>query len=205
MKKFLLLILVVFSMVSLKAQSYDHHEFLLNYGVLTPDRFYTFKSAILDDQLPDNRYIRDNYKSNGNLFFTYRFVSLNELLLWGATVGYGTSTSEVYYIGQKQGVIDRQFVTGAFELQYRYVNNGFFQMYSGLGLGVTVGKEQFTSETEGIDSGNRTMILPGYQINFAGVRFGKRLGITFELGYGYKGIMNIGIAYSVYKFGHKKY
>jgi len=205
MKKFLLLIIITFSFISLRAQSYNHHEFTLSYGVLTPDRFYTFKSSILDDQLPDSRYIRDNYKSSGNVFLTYRFVSLNEFLMWGGTVGYGVSSSEVYYLGQKQGVMNRQFMTGAFELQYRYVNDGAFQMYSGIGVGLTVGKEQFTTETEGMSSDNRTMILPGYQINLAGVRFGKRLGVFLELGYGYKGIMNVGIAYSVYKFGNKKY
>ena len=78
-------------------------------------------------------------------------------------------------------------------------------MYSGLGVGVTAGKEEFTAETAGLNSDSRTMILPGYQINLAGVRFGKRLGVYLELGYGYKGIMNIGIAYSVYKFGNRKY
>ena len=205
MKKFLLLVFITFLGLNLKAQSFDHHEFSLSYGVLTPDRFYTFKSSILDDQLPDSRYIRDNYKSNGNLFLTYRFVSLNEFLVWGGTVGYGTSSAEVYYLGQKQGIVERQFISGAFELQYRYVNNGDFQMYSGLGVGVTAGKEQFTAEAAGMNSNNRTMILPGYQINLAGVRFGKRLGVYLELGYGYKGIMNIGIAYSVYKFGNRKY
>jgi len=205
MKKFLLLVLFAYSFIGLRAQSYDHHEFSLSYGVLTPDRFYTFKSSILDDQLPDSRYIRDNYSSPGNLFLTYRFVSLNEFLMWGGAVGYGTSSAEVYYLGQKQGVMDRQFISGVVELQYRYVNNGFFQMYSGVGVGLTVGKEQFTAETDGISSDNRTMILPGYQVNLAGVRFGKRLGIFLELGYGYKGIMNIGLAYSVYKFGNRRY
>ncbi len=205
MKKIFLLLFVLFSLAGLRAQSYHHHDFSLSYGMLTPDRFYTFKSAILDDQLPDNRYIRDNYTSEGNVFFTYRFVTLNEFLMWSGTVGYGTNSSEIFYMGQKQGIIDRQFITGAFELQYRYVNNGSFQMYSGAGIGLTMGKELFTARAEGLTSDNRTMILPGYQINLAGVRFGKRLAVYLELGYGYKGIMNAGIAYSVYKFGHKKY
>ncbi len=205
MKKIFLLLFVLFSVAGLRAQSYHHHDFSLSYGMLTPDRFYTFKSAILDDQLPDSRYIRDNYKSPGNVFFTYRFVTLNEFLMWSGTVGYGTSSSEIFYMGQKQGIIDRQFITGAFELQYRYVNNGSFQMYSGAGIGLTLGKELFTAQAEGLTSDNRTMMLPGYQINLAGVRFGKRLAVYLELGYGYKGIMNVGLSYSVYKFGHKKY
>lgn len=192
-------------MLNMNAQSFNHHDFSLSYGVVTPERFYTFKSSILDDQLPDNRYIRDNYSSSGNLFFTYRFVSLNEFLVWGGTVGYGISSMEVYYMGQKQGVIDRQFITASFELQYRYVNNGFFQMYSGIGVGLIAGKERFTSEIEGVNSDSRNMFLPGYQLNLAGVRFGKRLGVYLELGYGYKGIMNIGISYSVYKIGNKQY
>ena len=108
-------------------------------------------------------------------------------------------------MGQKQGVIDRQFITASFELQYRYVNNGFFQMYSGIGVGLIAGKERFTSEIEGVNSDSRNMSLPGYQLNLAGVRFGKRLGVYLELGYGYKGIMNIGISYSVYKIGNKQY
>ena len=206
MIKKLLLLLVVFStFVNLQAQSYDHHEFSISYGVLNPDRFYAFKSPTLDDQLPDDRYIRDNYSSMGNMFFTYRFVSLNEYLMWGGTVGYGTGTSDVYYMSIKEGTIDRQFITGAVELQFRYVNKGSFQMYSGLGLGITYGQEQFNAIAEGATSGDRSMILPGYQANLIGVRFGKRLAGYLELGFGYKGIMNVGIAYSIYKFGHKKY
>jgi len=206
MKKLLLLLFIIISVSSLKAQSFDHHEFSLSYGVITPDRFYSFKSPTLDDQLPDDRYVRDNYKSMGNLFLSYRFISLNEYFMWGGTVGYGTSTSDVYYMSVNQGTVDRQFITGAFELQFRYVNNGPFQMYSGLGLGVTYGMEQFTaSDDSGIKSGNRSMILPGYQVNVVGVRFGRRLAGYLELGFGYKGIMNVGIAYTFYKFGNRNY
>jgi hypothetical protein len=205
MKKFFVLILFFSSLVSLKAQNYDHHEFSLSYGVISPDVFYSFNSPLLNDQLPDERYVRDNYSSMGNIFLTYRFVSLNEYFMWGGTAGYGTSSADVYYMSEKKGVMDRQFITGAFEVQFRYVNNGPFQMYSGLGLGVTYGMEQFTAATDNITSGDRTMILPGYQVNLVGVRFGKRLGGFAEFGFGYKGIVNFGLSYSIYKFGHRNY
>jgi len=205
MKKLVLLFFILSSFAHLQAQSYDHHEFSISYGVLNPDFFYAFKSPILDDQLPDNRYIRDNYSSMGNVFLTYRFVSLNEYFMWGGTIGYGTGTSDVYYMSIKEGTIDRQFITGALELQFRYVNKGSFEMYSGLGLGITYGKEHFNAIDEGVTSDDRTMILPGYQANLVGMRFGKRLAVYLELGFGYKGIVNTGIAYSFYKFGHKKF
>ena len=206
MKKFLFLFFIISSLTGVQAQSFDHHEFSLSYGVITPDMFYPFKTSVLDDQLPDDRYVRDNYKSMGNLFLTYRFISLNEYFMWGGTVGYGTSSSDVYYMSVNQGTVDRQFITGAFELQFRYVNDGPFQMYSGLGLGVTYGMEQFNATGDsGIKSGTRSMILPGYQVNVVGVRFGRRLAGYLELGFGYKGIMNAGIAYTFYKFGSKNY
>ena len=205
MKKLLLLVLILSSFIGLKAQSYDHHEFSLSYGVISPDRFYAFKSPTLDDQMPDDRYVRDNYSSKGNVFLTYRFISLNEYLMWGGTVGYGTSSSDVYYMATKTGVMDRQFITGAFELQFRYVNDGPFQMYSGLGVGLTMGQEHYNAIDASATSGDRTMVLPGYQINVVGVRFGRRLAGYLELGFGYKGIMNVGLAYTFYKFGRKGY
>ena len=206
MKKLLFFVLIFFAVASMQAQSFDHHYFSLSYGVISPDRFYPFSSSTLDDQLPDDRYVRDNYSSMGNVFLTYRYISLNEYLMWGGTVGYGTTSSDVFYMAVNQGTIDRQFITGAFELQFRYVNDGPFQMYSGLGLGVTYGMEHFTaSDDSGINSGDRSMILPGYQVNVVGVRFGNRLAGYLELGFGYKGIMNVGLSYTFYKFSNKDY
>ena len=206
MKKVLSL-LFLFLSAGLWAQNYDHHDFSLSYGVLSPDRFYTFKSSSIEDQLPDDRYVRDNFTSPGNIFLTYRFTPLNEYISYGSTVGYGASSAEVYYMAMLQGTVNRTFYTAAFEFQVRYVNDGPFQMYSGAGVGITYGLEDFTANPDavGMNSKNSSMILPGYQINLVGVRFGKRLGGYLEFGFGYKGVVNLGLAYSFYKFGRRKY
>jgi hypothetical protein len=123
----------------------------------------------------------------------------NELFLWGITAGYSSSASKIYNVGQYEGELNRQFITVALEWEYRYVNQGPIQVYSGLGLGFTYATEELTPPSElGVERDTGNISTFAYQLNAVGVRIGKKFGGFAEFGYGYKGIINLGFSVQLF-------
>lgn len=179
--------------------SYDHHDLSVSYGALLPDQFNNVESSMLNERYPDKRYVRDQYSSMGALFITYRHVLKNEVMLFGVTAGYSSSTAEIYNVGQYEGELARQFITVAVEWEYRYINRGPVQIYSGLGLGYTYGTEKLTPPPEqGSMEGTGDVSSIAYQVNAVGIRIGKKFAGFAEFGYGYKGIANIGFSVQLF-------
>jgi len=180
-------------------RSYLHHDILLSYGIPSPDLFKSINSSMLDEQFPDKRYIRDNYSGLGNINLTYRYVSENEMLFYGISGSYNKTKGEIYNIGQFEGDLTRIFITIAIEGQYRYQNMNKVQLYSGIGIGYTFGSETLVPPSEGgkaDSSGNINNIA--WQINAIGIRIGNSIAGFAEFGYGYKGIVNIGLSIQLY-------
>lgn len=201
MKKGLLIFLLIsFSFTGLKAQfaSYNKHDVSLSYGFFSPDQFMSVESTMLNDQFDDKRYVRDNFSSMGNIFLTYRHVNRAETVFWGVSLGYGQTKSEIYYVGQYAGELNRTFYTLAFEGQYRYVNKGLIQVYSGLGLGVTYGQETLSATAYHPVESSGDILRVAYQLNVAGIRVGEKFAGFAEFGYGYKGIVNFGLSLQLF-------
>lgn len=203
MKKILLVIIVFISVQLVNAQdyyrSYDHHGIQIGYGAFIPDQFNNFETSMLDELYPQQREVRDRFSSIGTFFLTYRHVFKNENMLWGVTAGYSSSSSEIYNIGQYEGVLDRQFISFAIEWDYRYVNRNGIQLYSGFGLGYTYGTEKLTPPEESVNpvsTGDISSVA--YQLNAVGIRLGKKYAFFLELGYGYKGIFNTGFSVQLF-------
>ena len=66
----------------------------------------------------------------------------------------------------------------------------FFELYSGLGLAITLVAEEYSN-----NEGNTYYPIPGVHITGMGVRYGKKLGGFIEIGAGSKGFMSAGISY----------
>ncbi len=72
--------------------------------------------------------------------------------------------------------------------EYHYLNKEFIQVYSGGAIGGTFK----TSNTNGTIENDHGF---NFQLNLIGVRIGKKVAGTLELGVGYKGIINAGLSY----------
>ena len=203
MSRFILLFVFFSFTMCIYAQdyerSYDHHDIMISYSLWHPDQIQKFDSEMLNERYPDRRYVRDEYSSPGSIFLTYRHMLRNETMFFGVTAGYGTSTCKIYNVGQYEGELDRLFITAAIEFEYRYVNQGPVQVYSGLGLGYTYATEELTPPPElGTSSDSGDISNVAYQANVVGVRVGKKFGGFAEFGYGYKGIVNIGLSLQLF-------
>ncbi len=180
-------------------RSYLHHDIMISYGIPSSDMFSKINSSMLDDKFPDGRYIRDNFKETGVISLTYRRVSKSEKFFWGATAGFNQTKGEIYNVGTFEGNLKRSFITVAFEGQYRYQNLKKVQIYSGIGIGYTIGNEILTPPPDsGSETSTGSIIAFAWQINAIGMRFGNNIGGFIELGYGYKGIINAGLSIQLY-------
>lgn len=199
MKQLLLFATLIVLYTSGTAQSFDRsylrNDLMISYGIPSTDMFLDIKSSMLDDKFQDSRYLRDNYGGSGIAALTYRRVSKSEMFFWGIGAAYNTTKGEIYFLGNHEGELKRSFITIAFEGHYRYQNLKKVQLYSGIGFGYSLGSETLTPPAETGNpaiSGNINRIA--YQINAIGIRIGNNIGGFLELGYGYKGIVNVGFS-----------
>ncbi|RLD71800.1 MAG: hypothetical protein DRJ10_19140 [Bacteroidetes bacterium] len=172
---------------------------MVSYGLPSTDIFQDINSTMLDDKFPDLRYIRDNYRGSGIINLIYRYVSENEMMFLGISGSYNQTVGDIYNVGQLEGELNREFITVAVEGQYRYQNMNKVQLYSGIGIGYTFGNETLNPPAS---SGNATSIGSinsiAWQINAIGIRVGKSFAGFAEFGYGYKGIVNVGLSLQLY-------
>ena len=73
-------------------------------------------------------------------------------------------------------------------VRFNYFHKGITDLYSGLSFGA-----KLMMETTKHDGTIAVTAGPAFQLTALGVRFGKRVYGTVELGYGYKGLLNVGI------------
>ncbi len=180
-------------------KSYLHHDFMISYGLPSTDIFQKTSSSMLDEKFPDRRYIRDNYSGTGIIILTYRYVSENEMLFLGISGSYNKTVGDIYNVGQLEGELNRNFITLAIEGQYRYQNMNKVHLYSGIGIGYTFGNETLNPPTDsGKETSTGNINSIAWQINALGIRVGKSIAGFAEFGYGYKGIVNIGLSIQLY-------
>ena len=71
-------------------------------------------------------------------------------------------------------------------------------MYSGLGVGYTTTQLKFRPAENSLSKASKENSgLFSFHVTTLGFRFGKKAAITGELGFGYKGIANIGFSYQL--------
>jgi len=83
---------------------------------------------------------------------------------------------------------NRYYYTMAIEGIFNYLNKPNVRLYGLVGFGGTL------TNVPDFEVFKNT-VIPNFQINPFGVSFGDKIAGYFELGYGYKGILNAGIAY----------
>jgi hypothetical protein len=142
-----------------------------------------------------------------NYFGTYRYYITNGLAL-GISVGTqttsGKDTCNCTVPGTQPGKgplydFSTRTITVGAELTWVIASEQFFQVYQGLGAGVSFFDEHDTYPDKTTSS--LTGIRYVGQVTLGGLRFGRALGAYVEIGYGYKGIVNGGLSYQA---GHRK-
>ncbi len=193
-------------------QSAYKNEVALSYGYVTRDNFLTnplrfVKVYKLNDSLRYDMRKADAYKlfgteksvgygsfrSSGALFGSYR-RNLFQWLSVGLTAGFEKESKDLVIEGMNVGLYTRYVFTIAPELQARYYHRGATTMYGALGIGNSFVSEQYTSLTSDkhLDA---TDNYAGFQVSPIGIKVGRKLNGFGEIGFGYKGMVQLGISY----------
>jgi len=199
--------------VQLKTPSH-RNEIAAGYGYVTREQLLngfgkTSKLYIVNDS---NRYtlastiaykLFGNYnnvsfgapKRTGALMLTYRRSVLPWLTI-GITVGYEHEKKELMSGGAAIGMYKRTSVTLAPECQLIYTRKGLVTYYGFLGVGSAFITGKYTSNSSSATyKYTANMVNP--QITPLGIKVGKRLSGLGEIGFGYKGILHLGLAYTM--------
>jgi len=191
-----LLITAMIICITQFAFSQEHfNEISLNYGIATTDDVSTAFGTIFEDIVYDmfGDSTQYNNSSTGVFLFTYQH-QFSKVISAGPVFGFEMLETDVTYNDVTIGTIKHNTFTLGIEGRVDYLNKEYFGMYLGLGIGATLIKVKSSSDET--DTGD---IDPNSHFNFhitaLGFRVGKQFGGIAELGYGYRGLANVGLYY----------
>lgn len=195
MKKRICLIYVFTSLflIQLHAETpqlgFNKHEVRAGVGFWGSNEFISSYSDVATIGLTGGMYSVSNEKTSGDYSLTYRY-SLKKRFSVGASLVYSNLKEDLYSNGDYSGKSTNNYFTIAPEIEYRYVDADIFKMYMFAGAGLTINNQEVT--TDGKASVSNTPYF-NFQISPLCIRLGKAFGFYLETGFGYKGIMNLGL------------
>ena len=155
-----------------------------------------------DDVVPidlNGRTLTDRYRlgrySSGDRIRTQAFSLgyTQELSQW-LSLGVQAAYSGIYQSQRLEGMTTDRLYTHRFALypavRFTYLNRPIIRLYSGAGLGVGMKwKHEF------FDRDVEYSVFPTGQVTFFGLSVGHRLFANWEIGYGVKGYLTLGMGY----------
>lgn len=200
MKKRLLFFLLILFAVNSYSQETIH---LISTG-------YGFSSTInntkkLDDMLAASLKTVDFFKeqySTGISYVSYKYALETSYVSLGATYAFEMKNGNIFTSAENSegGIIKnflgnytKSFHTVAAEVKYDYYRKKLFGLYAIGGFGITFQKEKYTPEQSlNSEVGNNTFF--NLQLTPLGIKYGEQFVVFGEIGFGYKGLLNIGFA-----------
>lgn len=193
LKTVLLALIFIATGTALKGQEKGTSEFGLGYGVITSnDIINVFSDALVYSGSLGNISV-ENEKSSGAFYAEYNYAVAKGWIL-GADLVYERFTKDIMVNNTLSGSEKDNVLTIAFKTNYSYLNKPNFRLYSGVGIGYSnVSKKiEDNNEVKPEDENNGNF---NFHVTGLGVRFGEKLAIKSEIGFGYKGLLSAGLSY----------
>jgi hypothetical protein len=121
---------------------------------------------------------------------TYRYQTSKKLVVgFNAGIGWGDA-SKKYLFAERFNYRHKSYMM-SFEAKFNYISKPNIELYYFAGGGgVLIRERRLDLATNQYE----TFMYPTFQITPFGVRAGKQTGVFAEIGYGYKGIINLGLS-----------
>ncbi len=203
MKKLILTITLGFAMtVVCSAQNTDnvpHHEFYLGVGLLNDNQVFSMAGDFLGTVLTFGQAVQpDKYwVLTPSIGYRYWF---NKRIGIGIHFAFDKNSVRAIHphdlsttSDDEWRVHNRYFYTIAMDFNVNYMNRPICQLYGNIGMGVTL--VQF-SDNKTEDPNARLKQFPFFNMHISpfGVRVGKMVAGFAEIGWGYKGFLNVGVS-----------
>ncbi|MFP4488176.1 MAG: hypothetical protein ACLFN1_02630 [Bacteroidales bacterium] len=191
-----LMIILLFTVSNYKShsQTIGHdHEFTVGVGFVTTDQVLGVFIDIFRALGTLGNVYSDNVNYTGALYLNYKYFFTPRFAAGLSVLTDKARGDLVNDDDQVLGSFNRRALTLAPEVSLSYVNRKSFRMYGMIGAGYTFGREKSTNDL-GEDNYTSSYNHINFQLSPLGLRLGKQIGAFAEIGFGYKGILNIGIS-----------
>jgi len=168
----------------------NEHEISISVGLATSAQY----RLVFDDLFQNgDKY---NYEDAGrpHQFHLNYYYFKRDSIIYGIYYGYENYPEKIYRNSQHIGLFEEKNHTLAFEYGKRYLNFNWLQVSIGAGIGITYIDEVLT-EKEPTDLKTKSKLLFAYHINAVSLRMGYKVYLDLSLGFGYKGLLNLGLSY----------
>jgi hypothetical protein len=111
-------------------------------------------------------------------------------LTLGADLSYAAIEAKMTYSDATKETVNINYFTLMANVNYQYTDNPKLSIYSGVHFGVSyVNAKNANTGKKGED------YIPAYHLTALGIRYGEKVGIYADFGYGFNGIVNAGLLY----------
>ncbi|MFY8021029.1 MAG: hypothetical protein ACOVP1_07525 [Bacteroidia bacterium] len=194
MKKSVLLSFVACSILSLFQANAQIREFTLGYG-FNPQSLQQVKDINNFAETKFSGSIGPSTTKDFTITGPYRlgFTQYDtKHLTLGADFSYASIEAKMTYADATKETVRFNYYTLMANVNYQYTDHSKLSIYSGVHFGVSyVNAKNADTGKKGED------IIPAYHLTALGVRYGEKLGVYADFGYGFNGIVNAGILYKL--------
>lgn len=196
LRPFILVLIVILSVSRVHAISicpYPQHEVSFGLGALSVHQMgVLYNSGLSPGILKDisrSEGVKTRLKPAGPFFLTYKFF-YHERLSVGLSLLYTHNKISNTYPDNKQQEAVHNTLEILPRMDFYYVRKPNFAMYGMFGVGIGA---------HFLDSPSSKQVAVAYQVSPICFRFGHKVGVVMELGFGALGVANAGVGYRHYK------
>lgn len=179
------LALVMISVTGLKAQ--EKHTFYVGYGLETHESFGNFMAG-LSTYMATIGNLNMNVKGYSGAFFGGYRVSLSDRFEVGMMIAYERMKGNIRIFDETFRVNQHIYALMA-DVRYNYIKRPGFRLYSGAATGLSIHSMRIHDEF----NERETELEEAFHVDALGVSYGKSFAPFVALGWGYKGVLNVGI------------
>lgn len=177
------------------SQEKNTQELTLGYGSATSNELQDFFSEFTLIIVTGGTLTSRNQKYSGASYINYSYAIKDNFMI-GLEAAYERITKDTYVSKTKVADQTNNALSMGASARYNYISNPKFRMYFGLAAGyITVQAKSEPVKGSGYKAEKGNTGQFGYHITGLGFRYGKKAAVIGELGFGYKGILNIGFNY----------
>ena len=170
-------------------QSYGNNELQVSIGMLnTSNIIWNFSDLFADEMIPGTTWENTMVSTTYNIAYRY---FLSDRVGVGACVAFGTEQSDGVVNATLDGHLHRFNTTLAGEFKYNYMNYGYFKLYGLAGAGVLYLHQSYAPLSRPKE--DNSICYFDFQLSPVGVKVGTTFGGFAELGFGYRGVLNVGV------------